>query len=310
MKRFGDVLEGRRRLLLTAARSIVVAAPIVFSLTIAMPSRTQSQAQTVPAVAQKYEYEVSSIKLYKSGNGDVGLHYTPDGLTATNVGLPFLLQFAYGVHGDQIFGSSSWIAAVSYEIQARMDESVADELKKLNPEQLKFARQQMLQSLLAERFKLIVHRDTKELPVYSLVIAKSGFKLRESATDEVDPQGRTGTHISGSTGAMRGQLVSMTFLAQFLSGSLDRIVLDKTALTGKYDFILKWTPDRSQLQSPLGFDATSAIAPNGQTATASSDSSAPDLFTAVQEQLGLRLKAEKGPISVIVIDHVERPSGN
>lgn len=254
-----------------------------------------------------YAYEVSSIKAYKSGNGDVGLHYTPDGFTATNVGLPYLLQLAFGVHSDQIVGLPNSIASETFELDARTSEAVTEALKKLNPEQLKSARQHMLQSLLADRFKLAVHRETKDVPIYSLLIANSGFKLRESPADEVDPQGRTGMHISGSNGAMRGQLVSMASLAQFLSGRLDRIVLDKTGLTGKYDFMLKWTPSQNQLQSPPGFDAAS---PNGQAAIPTSDSSAPDLFIAVQEQLGLKLKAEKNSLEVIVIKHVEKPTAN
>lgn len=288
---------------------IFVSAIALFGLAGALPCSAQSQPQSTTAT-HVYEYEVSSIKLSKSGNGDVGFHYTPDGFAATNVGLPYLLQLAFGVHSDQIVGLPNSIASETYELEARMDEPVADALKKLNPEQLRSARQQMLQSLLADRFKLAVHRDTKDVPVYSLVIANGGFKLRESAPDEVDPQGRTGMHISGSNGAMRGQLVSMASLAQFLSGRLSRIVVDKTGLTGKYDFMLKWTPDRNELQSPAGFDATSSSAPNSQAAIPAQDASAPDLFTAVQEQLGLKLKAEKNSVEVIVIDHVEKPSGN
>jgi uncharacterized protein (TIGR03435 family) len=117
-------------------------------------------------------------------------------------------------------------------------------------------------------------------------------------------------HLSGSNGAVRGQFVSMTSLAQFLTGRLDRIVLDKTGLTGKYDLMLNWTPSQNQLQPPAGFDAISPSAPNGRAEVPAADSNAPDLFTAVQEQLGLKLKAEKNTVEVIVIDHVEKPSGN
>jgi uncharacterized protein (TIGR03435 family) len=283
---------------------------VLLSIAGAAPIRAQSQPQSAPATAHAYEYEVSSIRPYKSGNGDVGFHYTPDGFSATNIDLLYLIHLAFGVHSDQIVGLPNSIASETYEIEARMDESVADEIKKLSANQLKSARQQMMQSLLAERFKLAFHRETKEIPAYSLVIANSGFKLRESAPDEVDRQGRTGIHISGSNGAMRGQLVSIASLAQFLSGRLNRIVIDKTGLTGKYDFMLKWTPDRNQLQSPAGFDATSSNAPNSQSTTPAQDSNAPDLFTAVQEQLGLKLKSEKNSVEVVVIDHVEKPSGN
>jgi uncharacterized protein (TIGR03435 family) len=289
---------------------IVLAAFLVLGLASASPGRYQSPPQTASASAHVYVYEVSSVKLYKSGNGDVGIHYTPDGLTATNVGLLSLLRLAFGVHDDQIIGLPKSIGSETYELQATMDESLADALKKLSPQEVQRARQQMLQSLLIDRFKLTIHHDTKALPVFSLVIANSGFKLREAAPDEVDSQGRSGTYLSGSSGAMRGQLVSMTFLAQFLSRTLDRTVLDKTGLTGKYDFLLKWTTNQNQLQTPAGFEATSAAAPNGAPAIPSSDTSAPDLFTAVQEQLGLKLKAEKAPVDVIVIDHVARPSGN
>lgn len=288
---------------------IFLATLVLFGLAGALPGRAQSQPQSTAPASHAYVYEVSSIKAYKSGNGDVGFHYTPDGFTATNVDLPYLLQLAFGVHSDQIVGLPNSIASETYEIEARMDDSTADQMKKLDAEQLKFARREMLQALLAERFKLAAHRDTKEIPVYSLVIANGGFKLRESAPDEVDPQGRTGMHISGSNGTMRGQLASIASLSQFLSGRLSRIVVDKTGLTGKYDFMLKWTPDRNELQSPAGFDATPSNSP-GSPAIPAQDSSAPDLFIAVQEQLGLKLKAEKNSVEVIVIDHVEKPSGN
>jgi uncharacterized protein (TIGR03435 family) len=289
---------------------IFLSALVLFGVAGAMTSHAKLQPQSVAATAHNYQYEVSSIKPYKSGNGDVGFHYTPDGFSATNIDLSYLIQLAFGVHSDQIVGLPNSIASDTYEIEARMDGAVADEINKLSAEQLKSARKQMMQSLLADRFKLKVHRDTKDIPVYSLVIANGGFKLRESAPDEVDPQERTGMHISGSNGAMRGQLVSMASLAQFLSGRLSRIVVDKTGLTGKYDFMLKWTPDRNQLQSPAGFDATSSNPPNSQAVIPAQDASAPDLFTAVQEQLGLKLKSEKNSIEVVVIDHVEKPSGN
>jgi uncharacterized protein (TIGR03435 family) len=114
-----------------------------------MPTRAASNpVQHTASVSQVYEYEISSIKPYKSGNGDVGFHYNPEGFTATNVSLPFLLQFAFGVHSDQIVGLPNSIASETFEVEARMDESVADALKKLDPEHLRSARQQMLQSLL------------------------------------------------------------------------------------------------------------------------------------------------------------------
>jgi uncharacterized protein (TIGR03435 family) len=308
MRRFGNVFGWARRPLPTVAELIGVSATIVFGL--ATATHAWAQAQNTAPSAPVYNYEVSSIKLYKSASGDVGFAFTPDGITATNVGLPLLLQLAYGVRSDQILGSPNWIASENYDIQAKVDDSVTEELKKLNPEQLRSARQQMLQSLLADRFKLKVHRETKELPVYSLVIAKNGIKLRESKPDETDANGRTGMYISGSSGAVRGQLVSMPTLAQFLYRQLNQTVLDKTGLTGKYDFTLKWTPDQNQLQSQQGLQEILGGAPNGHPGIPASDPIGPDLFTAIQQQLGLKLESGKGPVEVIVIDHVERPSGN
>jgi uncharacterized protein (TIGR03435 family) len=308
MKRLGDAFGRCRNLLLSAAAVAAVAAAIVFSMATTTSARTQ--AQNTAAISPAHSYDVSSIKLYKSLSGDIGFAFTPDGITATNVGLPLLLQLAYGVHSDQILGSPGWIASENYDLQAKVDDSVIEELKKLNPEQLRSARQQMLQSLLADRFKLRVHRETKELPVFSLVISKNGFKLREAKPNETDANGRTGMYISGSSGAMRGQLVSMASLAQFLYRQLNRTVLDKTGLTGKYDFTLKWTPDQNQVQSPPGVQDTLGSAPNGQPEIAASGATGPDLFIAIQEQLGLKLVSGKGPVEVIVIDHIERPSGN
>jgi uncharacterized protein (TIGR03435 family) len=170
----------------------------------------------------------------------------------------------------------------------------------------------MLQALLADRFKLSIHRETKELPVYALVAAKNGPKLQEAKADATYPNGIKGPDGVARGGMMRigggevtGQGLPIANLTRMLSQQLGRTVIDKTGLTGKYDFTLQWTPDESQ--GPM-FKGADGAPPGGNPAPP--ESSGPSLFTAIQEQLGLKLESQKGPVEIIVIDHVEKPSQN
>jgi uncharacterized protein (TIGR03435 family) len=194
-----------------------------------------------------------------------------------------------------------------------MDAATADALEKLSRDQRVLAQQQMLQALLGDRFRLTVHRETKELTTYTLVIAKGGPKLQEAKPGDTYPNGGTlpdGTHAgagdmkgSQTSGDLRGQAVPVARLVQSLTLMLGRPVSDKTELKGVYDFKLQFTPD-DRLQPPSG------LAPNARLPVPPADSNAPSLFDALQEQLGLKLESGKGPAEVIVIDHVERPSAN
>ncbi len=137
----------------------------------------------------------------------------------------------------------------------------------------------MLQTLLAERFKLTIHRETKEIPIYALVAAKNGPRLQEAKDKD-----KIGS-MSIGRGMLRGQ-TTLADLARYLSSSADRPVMDRTGLTAGFEINLQWSPDTSP------------------------EASGPSLFTAVQEQLGLKLESSKGPVELLVIDHAERPSGN
>lgn len=194
-----------------------------------------------------------------------------------------------------------------------MDAGTADALEKLSRDQRVLAGQQMLQALLANRFKLTVHRETKELTIYKLVIAKGGPKLQEAKPGDTYPNAQTfpdGTHpgagsMQGSqlSGKVTAQAVPIAELAHDLTQMLGHPVLDKTELKGVYDFKLQFTPD-DRLLPPSG------LAPNERLPLPPADSNAPSLFDALREQLGLKLESGKGPVEVIVIDHVERPSAN
>lgn len=342
----------------TAVRALTIFTAIVIGFLWAWPSRAQLQQAldravsataadsnspaTVtadsPAVA-KFEYEVASIKVSKTGSANgafrFAMRYTDDGLSVENFPLMSLIQQAYGVGRDRISGAPDWLNSEHYDIEAKMDGALAEELKTLNADVIRAARQHMLRKLLEQRFQLTSHRDTKELAVYNMVIAKGGSKLQESKPDDAikgdkptdaalaatlaakgGPSGGPTASSSGgsssggsksvttslggaasfSIGGGRGGVrttsargITAAALAATLSSIAGRPVLDKTGLTGKYDYKLEYAPDDSQ---------------------ADPDSAGPSIFTAVQEQLGLKLEAAKGPVEILVIDRIEKPSGN
>ena len=230
----------------------------------------------------------------------LGFGFLLERLTATGVTLHGLIREAYGVEDDQISGAPNWLNSERYDIEAKADKSVADELQKLSFDQRLVEYRRMLQALLADRFQLTLHRETKELPVYALIIAKKGPKLQETHPGDNDPTGMT-----FGRGLLKGEGVPIALLVRHLSQQrLGRPVLDKSGLTGKYDFTLQWTPEENR--APM-FKGTRD---GGQGPDSPPDSSGPSIFTAIQEQLGLRLESQKGPVEVLVIDHVERPSEN
>ena len=310
-KQIARKLKFGRKLLLSVAGVMALAVPALFGL----PQATQSPAAAQDqSASHSYEYEVASIKPDKSGTNMIRLMYSPGGLNATNSTVRMLINTAYGVEDNQLSGGPSWLNSEHYDIEAKMDSATADALHKLSEDEGRLARQQMLQALLADRFKLAIHRETKELPVYSLVVDKNGLKIQEAKPGDTYPNGIKGPDGKGGAGMMMmngrgsltGQGVQIANLVRVLSRQLGRSVVDKTGLTGKYDFALKWTPDESQgamLRAPAGGQPGAGGAPPP-------DSSGPSIFTALQEQLGLKLESQKGPVEILVIDHVERPSEN
>jgi uncharacterized protein (TIGR03435 family) len=266
-----------------------------------------------PLASDRPAFEVASIKPNKSSGGPVGSRVQPGGLfTASNVTLEFLLASAYAapgrmaLEGFRVFGAPAWAGVDRYDIQAKAAGTVS--MQQLAS---------MLQALLADRFKLVVHHEVRELPVYALMVARTdgkfGAGLRAGESDCHD-----GPFVSGQArpvpcapdygpaGRVIARSIDMPTLATNLSYRVNRVVLDKTGLTGVYAVDLKWTPDPSEFtNSPLGPPPTrSPLEASG----AASDG--PSLFTALQEQLGLKLQSTKGPVDVIVIDHAEKPTEN
>jgi uncharacterized protein (TIGR03435 family) len=309
------VLSGNsRKRFFSVVGSAAITAIFLFGMLNPTVGRSQSQTQSTPTVAPEYTYDVAFVKPSKPGNRDsmsMSMTPTPDGFAATNVTLQMLITLAYGVDDDQITHAPNWLDADRFDVGAKMDGSVMDQLQKLTKDENKLARQHMLQALLADRFKLTIHRETKALPAYSLVIAKNGPKLKEAKSGDtypngfVTPAGRGGAGqlmLSASATGYKfvAQGIPFPTLVNWLSTQLRRPVSDKTGLTGNYDVTLTYSLDYGQFRTPS----------DGTSLPPAPDATSPSLLTAVHEQLGLKLESGKGGGETIVIDHVEKPSGN
>jgi uncharacterized protein (TIGR03435 family) len=269
-------------------RSSLVAAgvaAVTLSLTLGM-----AQEPT----AARSEFEVASLKPNTSGMPGYSVRVLTAGLTARNITLKRLIAIGYSVTDYQIFASLPWLESAGFDLEA----------KSAGPTDLAHVRP-MVQSLLDDRFKLKIHRETRELPIYSLSLAKSEGKpgpgLVESfagacapVNAQSPPSAAACGTVSPGPGRIWGQRGRISQLADRLATILGRPVVDKTGLTGVYDIEMTYTPDPSMAQQ----------LPSG------SDTPGPSIFTAMQEQLGLKLTAGKGSVEVIVVDSAEKPIVN
>ncbi len=319
-------------------------------------ARSQDPAQKPQAPAPT-SFEVASIKPSEAQPGMIRMGSAPGGrYTASGVTVRMLIQQAYDLRDYQISGGPGWISSERYDIVATAG------VPNVTREQMRV----LLQSLLAERFNLKVRRESKELPVYALVVGKNGPKLHKTeiqpgsggdatppdpskppdagAAPVMKPAGAgdgkplivsrgagagsavagggagvstsigvvTRDGVAGKPGAgwmrmgpgqVHAQGATISTLVMLLSQSLGRPVIDKTGLTGNYDFDLEFTPDETQRgMGPGGGDKGEVLPPG--------DPSGPSIYTAIQEQLGLKLESQKGPVEILVIESVDRPSGN
>jgi uncharacterized protein (TIGR03435 family) len=277
----------------------------------AMALAVSLAAATAPGSAQDAPrstatFEVASVKPNKEG-GPSSVRVTPGGtLTVTNNNLRNIIRNAWNITNDQIVGGPGWIDSDRFDIVAKASGS-------FKPEE----GRAMLQGLLAERFGLATHTEVRELPAYLLVLARKdgalGPQMKQSELDcatllaavtaggkmpERLPNGNLpcGISVRGAQGLVTGNGVAMEQLARNLVGGVGRIVVDKTGLKGYYDINLTFAPEGPP--------------PPGAPAGPAPDPSAPSLFTAMQEQLGLKLEPGRAPIDVLVIDRVEKPAAD
>jgi uncharacterized protein (TIGR03435 family) len=301
------------------AATITACFVVIASMATAALTRDLAQERAVfqppvpaqePAAGTPTTFEVASVKPNKSGDMRVMISLPPSGrYTATNVPLRLLIRQAYDLQDFQIVNGPNWMASDRFDIVAKAPEGT------VGPAQTR----PMMRALLADRFKLVAHTETREMPIYHLVLARTdgklGPSLKESKTDcEALFRSRRG----GPPPAMPqpGQPIECGFimgmgtmnvggmpileLARTLSNQLNRVVLDKTGLTGRYDFQLTFAPEGRGF-GPLGPVPGAPEPP-------ASDGSTPTLVTAIQEQLGLKLDAQRGPVEVLVIDRVDQPT--
>lgn len=245
-------------------------------------------AQSQPPARPKFE--VASIKPSKTGDFNFGFKFMPRRFEAQNTPVRFLIQFAWNVYEFQVSGGPGWAASDHYNIEAVTDQGAGPEQHRL-----------MLQALLEERFQLKLHRETRQSQVYALVPAKGGIKLQASkqnsdaAPDPASSAPRvSGTYSVGSNG-MDATAITLDTFATALSQMMGRKVIDKTGYTEKFDLHVKWADP-----STPGLDPDDS----------KSSSTAQSIFSVLQQQLGLKLESTKGPVDLLVIDRLERPSEN
>ncbi len=254
---------------------------------------TVLSAQVIKSDGPKPQFEVATVRPNKSGESGASLGPRPGGrMIGTNQTVRNLIRNAFNVQPYQLIGGPDWVDSDRFDIQAKAADADLDAKGMLTYTQ--FALR--LQSLLEDRFKMVTRWETRELPVYVLVLAtpgKLGPKLKPHTGDCDRPPGSappapgTVTPNCGTranAGKVTGTGIRMETFARNLSGGAGRHIVDKTGLSGSYDLELEFTPD----QSP--------------------DTTGPSLFTAMQEQLGLKLDSQRAPIEVLVIDRVERPT--
>ena len=304
------------------------ASPPAQSSAATQPPANADAAQS--AAAQLPAFDVVSVKTHKDEGMmmRIGVSATPDGFQADGVPLQMLIRQAFGLSEDRIQNEPDWTKSARFDINAKVAPENAPKLKALSMQE----RSAMILPLLEDRFGLKYHHETKQLRVYTLVVAKGGPKLKgaapaESVGEQPPPPpspsggigGPGGGGARGSPGGprtmMRMSTQGMTLdargatiasLSQLISQQIGATVVDKTGLTGKYDFTLSFMPDNFMVNGQMMRPPGGGTPDGAQT----QEPVGPSLFTAVQEQLGLKLVAEKESVDVIVIDHIDQPSAN
>ena len=277
------------------AGMLAIAGPLAFGVLNAPNIRAQS-AQ--PA------FEVTSVKPNRSGDPGSSFGFGGATVTFTNQTLKNIVLNTYQIRDFQLLGGPGWINCDHFDIEGKVAGNPGLDQRRL-----------MMQALLQDRFKLALNREVKELPIFQLTIGKNGLKLqplKEGSCPARDPnnpkpaQGRTDQDYCGFTGFFKGRLeatsTTMAQLATYLSRLVDRTVVDKTGITGTFPVHLTFAPDQAAPGQVLGPPID-----EGDPGTSTDGAS---IFTAIQEQLGLRLESGKGPVDVLVIDNVEKPTQN
>ena len=280
----------------------------VAAMSLGPGARAAVRAQEPPSP----RFDTTSVKRNQSGGGGMRMGFTPGGVSAVNVPAWQLIREAFGLQEQQIAGGPEWLKVDRFDIEARFDPSPL-------PGMDRTARlQAMLQNLLAERFQLRTRTEAREMPIYALMLAREdgrlGPQIKPAAVDCAALQaavgrggpppapagdGRPACGGRGGFGRMTVGGVPMAQFARQLSPLTGRIVVDRTGLMGGFDFDLNWTPTPDQIPPGAPPDIARTADPDG-----------PSLFTALREQLGLKLESTRAPVDVLVIDAIQPPTEN
>ncbi|HEY7441324.1 MAG TPA: TIGR03435 family protein [Vicinamibacterales bacterium] len=294
---------------------LVTAAPVLAgAVSSHLLAQTPAPRPDSGVTAPSPTFEVASVRPNKSGEPFVRLGIQPGGrYTATNVPLRLLIRNAYQLQDSQIIGAPGWVDSDRFDIVAKAEGDVPPSVPGGPPGPIQF----MLRALLAERFNLKMHSEQRELPIYALVLARAdgrlGPQLRPAAADcaavlaarrggpppaSPQPGERLPCGMRIGPGQLSGGSLPLSLFASTISPFVQRVVVDRTGLSGNFDFELSWTPDQiPQGPPPPGAPQQPPIDPGG-----------PSILTAVQEQLGLKLDSTRGPVEVFVIDNVTQPT--
>lgn len=242
------------------------------------PAQTPTPVKPMASDAHP-SFAVATIKPHDPNSGHQGFDAKGDRVTARDQSVASMMMFAYGIHPSQIVGAPDWVSNQRWDVEGTSDTPGEPNLRQ---------QQEMLERLLADRFGLHFSREKRELTVYAIQPAKGGPKLKPAANPDAEADQDGSGH--GTEFNLRFTSVSMTEFAMGMQFFVhDRPVVDQTGLTGRYDLTLRYTYDEARSTDP---------------------NAPPGLFTAIQEQLGLKLMPTKAPVDVFVIDHVEPPSAN
>jgi uncharacterized protein (TIGR03435 family) len=297
--------RSNRGLRLIAAAWMILA-PLA-SLAQVSAGENSSAPPSHDARVQQSAFEVASIRPSNAGSDLHNFMISPNRFRVENGTVASLIKFAYHVKSDdQLPKEPRWIGLDKFDIDAKIADLQAEAIMNLPPDQKFEQYRSMVRSLLMDRFKLAIIRQSKELPVLALVVAKNGPKLTP-AKGSLDPRlRRMPTLTGGSRGELKAGAASMAFFTDWLSGRDDlggRLVIDETGLPGSYDFALSFTPDETRNASLNG-------AGTSQGAAGAQESPGGSILTALQEQLGLKLKPARAKVDTLVVDHIEKPSAN
>jgi bla regulator protein BlaR1 len=233
------------------------------------------------------QFDVVSVKpSAPDDRNGLNMQTQPGGIRFTGVPLRMIMMVAYDLKAFQISGGPDWIRTERWDVQANIETEGRLSMDQKRP---------MIQALIADRFALKAHKETREMPVYALIVDKKGSKLTPYAGAE--------SQVRNGTGSLLVRKIGMVWFTEWLSRKLGRVVIDQTGLKDEYDFALDWAPDPEE-----GNPDYTGMPPSPSRARM--EKSGPSIFTAIQEQLGLRLVSQKGPVEIVIIDSVEKPSAN